>query len=469
MLKIFNTMSHQKEIFQPIHIGKIGMYVCGITVYDLCHIGHGRTFVAFDVIVRYLRYLGYDVTYVRNITDMDDKILKRAAENNETCQQLTERMILEMYSDFDALNILRPDDEPKATDHITEIIALIKKLIARKYAYIAADGDVVFAVKSAQNYGLLSRQNLEYLKAGARIEIDNCKEDPMDFVLWKRTFPGDSNKWDSPWGVGRPGWHIACSAMNIKKLGQHFDIHGGGSDLLFPHHENEIVQSTCSHGYPYVNYWVHTGMVVLEKKKMSKSLNNFFTIRDLLFYFHPETIRYFLISTHYRSQLYYSEENLWQSHIALERLYIALRGTDYTSKCTTKKGKNFEKRFCDAMDDDFNTPEACAVLFEIAREVNRLKTEDKLVANSLAATLRSMAKILGLLTQKPEDFLQDVSNSEIAKIKSLVEQRNTARQQKNWILADNTRNQLNEMKIILEDGVQGTTWRRKYVLRNFIK
>jgi len=465
MLKIFNTLSRQKEIFQPIHAGKIGMYVCGITVYDLCHIGHGRTFVAFDVIVRYLRYLAYDLTYVRNITDIDDKIIKRAAENNETCQQLTERMMIEMYRDFDALSILRPDEEPRATAHITEIIALIKKLIEGKHAYITADGDVVFAVKSAPNYGLLSRQNLKHLQAGVRVVIADGKEDPMDFVLWKRALPGDPS-WDSPWGAGRPGWHIECSAMNAKQLGRHFDIHGGGSDLLFPHHENEIAQSTCAHGDPYVNYWMHTGMVMVKKNKMSKSLNNFFTIRDLLDHYDAETVRYFLMSAHYRRQLDYSEENLRQSRITLERLYIALRGTDETASAAAA-GENFEKRFRDAMDDDFNTPEACAVLFDIAREVNRLKTGDNAAASSLAATLRSMAQVLGLLTQKPEHFLQAVNHSEIAKdteiakIGALIEQRNTARQQKNWALADEARHQLNEMKITLEDGPQGTTWRRK--------
>ncbi|QKO14816.1 Cysteine--tRNA ligase [Dickeya solani] len=327
MLKIFNTLSRQKEEFKPIHAGKIGMYVCGITVYDLCHIGHGRTFVAFDVVARYLRYLGYDVKYVRNITDVDDKIIKRATENGETITQLTDRMIGEMHTDFDALNIQRPDEEPRATHYIAEIIELVETLIARRHAYVAGNGDVMFSVDTASGYGALSRQDLDQLKAGARVEITEVKRNPMDFVLWKMSKAGEPS-WPSPWGNGRPGWHIECSAMNCKQLGEHFDIHGGGSDLMFPHHENEIAQSTCAHGGEYVNYWMHTGMVMVDREKMSKSLNNFFTMRDVLMHYDAETIRYFLISGHYRSQLNYTEENLKQARASLERLYTALRGTD---------------------------------------------------------------------------------------------------------------------------------------------
>lgn len=327
MLKIFNTLSRQKEEFKPIHAGKIGMYVCGITIYDLCHIGHGRTFVAFDVVARYLRYLGYSLTYVRNVTDVDDKIIKRAIENNETCEQLTTRMLAEMHKDFDALNLKRPDLEPRATHHIPEIIELTERLIARKHAYVASNGDVMFSVESDPDYGLLSRQDLDQLQAGARVEVADVKRNPMDFVLWKMSKPGEPS-WESPWGPGRPGWHIECSAMNSKQLGAHFDIHGGGSDLMFPHHENEIAQSTCAHDGPYVNYWMHSGMVMIDKEKMSKSLNNFFTIRDVLAYYDAETVRYFLMSGHYRSQLNYSEENLKQARASLERLYTALRGTD---------------------------------------------------------------------------------------------------------------------------------------------
>ncbi|CNH21999.1 cysteinyl-tRNA synthetase [Yersinia thracica] len=461
MLKIFNTLSRQKEEFKPIHAGKIGMYVCGITIYDLCHIGHGRTFVAFDVVARYLRYLGYSLTYVRNVTDVDDKIIKRAIENNETCEQLTTRMLAEMHKDFDALNLKRPDLEPRATHHIPEIIELTERLIAREHAYVAANGDVMFSVESDPDYGLLSRQDLDQLQAGARVEVADVKRNPMDFVLWKMSKPGEPS-WESPWGPGRPGWHIECSAMNGKQLGAHFDIHGGGSDLMFPHHENEIAQSTCAHDGPYVNYWMHSGMVMIDKEKMSKSLNNFFTIRDVLAYYDAETVRYFLMSGHYRSQLNYSEENLKQARASLERLYTALRGTDVNA--APAGGAEFEARFRAAMDDDFNTPEAYSVLFDIAREVNRLKAEDMTAANALAAELRKLAHVLGLLEQDPELFLQSgaqTDDDEVAKIEALIKQRNDARSSKDWALADSARDQLNELGIVLEDGPQGTTWRRK--------
>ncbi|CNE99518.1 cysteine--tRNA ligase [Yersinia mollaretii] len=461
MLKIFNTLSRQKEEFKPIHAGKVGMYVCGITIYDLCHIGHGRTFVAFDVVARYLRYLGYSLTYVRNVTDVDDKIIKRAIENSETCEQLTTRMLAEMHKDFDALNLQRPDLEPRATHHIPEIIEMTERLIARDHAYVASNGDVMFAVDSDPDYGLLSRQDLDQLQAGARVEVADVKRNPMDFVLWKMSKPGEPS-WQSPWGPGRPGWHIECSAMNSKQLGAHFDIHGGGSDLMFPHHENEIAQSTCAHDGPYVNYWMHSGMVMIDKEKMSKSLNNFFTIRDVLAYYDAETVRYFLMSGHYRSQLNYSEENLKQARASLERLYTALRGTD--ANANPAGGAEFEARFRAAMDDDFNTPEAYSVLFDIAREVNRLKTEDITAANSLAAELRKLAHVLGLLEQDPELFLQSgaqTDNDEVAKIEALIKQRNDARSSKDWALADSARDQLNELGIVLEDGPQGTTWRRK--------
>ncbi|AOF14193.1 TPA: cysteine--tRNA ligase [Yersinia enterocolitica] len=461
MLKIFNTLSRQKEEFKPIHAGKIGMYVCGITIYDLCHIGHGRTFVAFDVVARYLRYLGYSLTYVRNVTDVDDKIIKRAIENNETCEQLTTRMLAEMHKDFDALNLQRPDLEPRATHHIPEIIELTERLIARNHAYVAANGDVMFSVESDPDYGVLSRQDLDQLQAGARVEVADVKRNPMDFVLWKMSKPGEPS-WESPWGPGRPGWHIECSAMNGKQLGAHFDIHGGGSDLMFPHHENEIAQSTCAHDGPYVNYWMHSGMVMIDKEKMSKSLNNFFTIRDVLAYYDAETVRYFLMSGHYRSQLNYSEENLKQARASLERLYTALRGTDVNA--APAGGAEFEARFRAAMDDDFNTPEAYSVLFDIAREVNRLKAEDITAANALAAELRKLAHVLGLLEQDPELFLQSgaqADGDEVAKIEALIKQRNDARSSKDWALADSARDQLNELGIVLEDGPQGTVWRRK--------
>ncbi|MBW5893180.1 cysteine--tRNA ligase [Pectobacterium polaris] len=461
MLKIFNTLSRQKEEFKPIHAGQVGMYVCGITVYDLCHIGHGRTFVAFDVVARYLRYLGYSLKYVRNVTDIDDKIIKRAIENGETSDQLTTRMIAEMHADFDALNILRPDAEPRATHHIADIIEMVEALIARRHAYVASNGDVMFSVDTAPGYGVLSRQDLDQLQAGARVEITEVKRNPMDFVLWKMSKPGEPH-WSSPWGEGRPGWHIECSAMNCKQLGTHFDIHGGGSDLMFPHHENEIAQSSCAHDGSYVNYWMHSGMVMVDREKMSKSLNNFFTVRDVLAYYDPETVRYFLMSGHYRSQLNYSEDNLKQARSALERLYIALRGMDLS--VAAHGGDEFEARFREAMDDDFNTPEAYSVLFDMAREVNRLKTEDVQAANQLASVLRKLSGVLGLLEQDPEQFLQNgaqVDNDEVKEIEALIQQRKDARAAKDWALADQARDRLNEMGIVLEDSSQGTIWRRK--------
>ncbi|KGQ13776.1 Cysteine--tRNA ligase [Beauveria bassiana D1-5] len=437
------------------------MYVCGITVYDLCHIGHGRTFVAFDVVARYLRSLGYELNYVRNITDIDDKIIKRAHENGEDFVALVDRMVVEMHKDFDALNILRPNSEPRATKHIPEIIEIVEQLLARDHAYVAENGDVMFSVLTDPNYGLLSRQDLEQLQAGARVDVVDVKRNPMDFVLWKMSKPGEP-AWTSPWGEGRPGWHIECSAMNCKELGNHFDIHGGGSDLMFPHHENEIAQSTCAHDGEYVNTWMHSGMVMVDREKMSKSLGNFFTVRDVLKYYDAETVRYFLMSGHYRSQLNYSEENLKQARSALERLYTSLRGTD--SRVAPAGGEAFEARFREAMDDDFNTPEAYSVLFDMAREVNRLKAEDLAAANGLAAALRKLSAILGLLEQDPEQFLQggaQADDGEVAEIEALIKQRNDARQSKDWALADQARDRLNEMGIVLEDGAAGTTWRRK--------
>jgi len=354
-LKIYNSLTREKEIFQPITPGKIGMYVCGVTIYDLCHIGHGRTFVAFDMISRYLRHRGYDLTFVRNITDIDDKIIKRAAENGESCESLTERLISEMHQDFDALNMARPDIEPRATDYIDEIISLVEKLIERGFAYVADNGDVMFEVAKFDDYGKLSKQDLEQLQAGARVDVEAAKRSPLDFVLWKMSKPGEPT-WESPWGAGRPGWHIECSAMNSAILGDHFDIH-----------ENEIAQSCCAHNTQYVNTWMHSGMVMVDREKMSKSLGNFFTIRDVLAHYDAETVRYFLLSGHYRSQLNYSDENLNQARSALERLYTALRGLD---EATPAGGDEYVARFEAAMDDDFNTPEAYSVLFDMAREIN---------------------------------------------------------------------------------------------------
>ncbi|MDR9768378.1 cysteine--tRNA ligase [Shewanella baltica] len=459
MLKIYNSITRQKQEFKPITPGKIGMYVCGVTIYDLCHIGHGRTFVSFDMIVRYLRYAGYEVNFQRNITDVDDKIIKRANENNESCEALTERLIGEMHQDFDALNMLRPDFEPRATLHIAEIIDMVELLLARGHAYVASDGDVLFSVASYPDYGRLSGQNLDQLQAGARVEVDETKQNPMDFVLWKMSKPGEPT-WESPWGPGRPGWHIECSAMNSKHLGLHFDIHGGGSDLQFPHHENEIAQSCCAHDTPYVNYWMHTGMVMVDREKMSKSLGNFFTIRDVLGHYDAETVRYFLLSGHYRSQLNYSEDNLKQARSALERLYTAIKDVDLT--VAAAPAEEFVAKFKAAMDDDFNTPEAYSVLFDMVREINRLKLTDMAQASALAVTLKQLADVLGLLSQEPEVFFQGGgSDDEVAEIEALIVERNRARTEKDWAAADVARNRLNELGVELEDGPSGTTWRKK--------
>ncbi|GHB04415.1 cysteine--tRNA ligase [Shewanella indica] len=459
MLKIYNSLSRQKEEFKPINPGKVGMYVCGVTIYDLCHIGHGRTFVSFDMIVRYLRYAGYQVNFLRNITDVDDKIIKRANENGESCDSLTERLIGQMHQDFDALNMLRPDMEPRATLHIAEIIEMVEALIARGHAYVADDGDVLFSVASFPEYGKLSGQNLEQLQAGARVEVDEHKRDPMDFVLWKMSKPGEPT-WDSPWGPGRPGWHIECSAMNSKHLGLHFDIHGGGSDLQFPHHENEIAQSCCAHDTPYVNYWMHTGMVMVDKEKMSKSLGNFFTIRDVLAHYDAETVRYFLLSGHYRSQLNYSEDNLKQARAALERIYTALKDLDLN--VTAAPAEEYVERFKAAMDDDFNTPEAYSVLFEMVREINRLKGVDMAAASALGVSLKQLADVLGIVSSTPEAFFKgEGSDDEVAEIEALIAERNRARAEKDWPAADVARNRLNELGVVLEDGPQGTSWRKK--------
>ncbi|RLV59344.1 cysteine--tRNA ligase [Parashewanella curva] len=459
MLKIYNSLTRKKEEFTPIRSDKVGMYVCGVTIYDLCHIGHGRTFVSFDMIARYLRYKGYNLDYHRNITDVDDKIIKRANENNESCDALTERLINEMYADFDALNMIRPDLEPRATQHIPEMIDMVERLIERDHAYVSESGDVLFRVESFADYGRLSGQDLDQLKAGARVEVEDSKENPMDFVLWKMSKPGEPT-WDSPWGPGRPGWHIECSAMNSKHLGLHFDIHGGGSDLQFPHHENEIAQSCCAHDTPYVNYWMHSGMVMIDKEKMSKSLNNFFTIRDVLEHYDSESVRYFLLSGHYRSQINYTEDNLNQARAAVERLYTAINGLDLSVE--PAEVPEFVAKFDAAMDDDFNTPEAYSVLFDMAREINRLKGKDDAAANALGAKLKQLADVLGLLKQEPEAFFKgEGSQDEVAEIEALIVERNRARTEKDWPAADKARDALNALGVILEDGANGTTWRKK--------
>ncbi|HEX5791723.1 MAG TPA: cysteine--tRNA ligase [Rheinheimera sp.] len=458
MLHIYNTLSRKKELFTPIEPGKAGLYVCGITIYDYCHVGHARTYVAFDVINRYLRFLGYDVTYVRNITDVDDKIIKRAAENNESCDALTERFTKAMHADFTALGLMPADIEPRVTTHMAEIIQMIEQLIAKGYAYVAADGDVLFDVSKYEAYGELSQQNLEMLQSGSRVEVADNKDDPLDFVLWKGAKPGEPF-WQSPWGNGRPGWHIECSAMSAKHLGQHFDIHGGGSDLQFPHHENEIAQSTCAHGHKYVNTWIHTGMVQVDKEKMSKSLGNFFTVKDVLAEYNAEAVRYFLLSSQYRSQLNYSAENLTQAHAALGRLYTALRNV--TPSHSIDLNSPYIVRFKAAMDDDFNTPEALPVLFELAREVNRFKETEPAKAAELAGVLNLLAGVLGLLQGDAETFLQSgASDDDVAEIEALIAQRNTARANKDWAAADAARDALTAKGIIVEDKNGVTSWRK---------
>ncbi|ADT69045.1 MAG: cysteinyl-tRNA synthetase [Pseudoalteromonas tetraodonis] len=458
MVQIYNTLTRQKEEFKPMVDGKIDMYVCGITIYDYCHIGHARTFVGFDVIVRYLRHLGYDLKYVRNITDVDDKIIKRANENGEAINDLTVRMTKAMHEDFDSLNMLRPDIEPTVTGHMDEIIAMVERLIAKGHAYVAADGDVLFDVSTFEQYGALSQQDLTMLQSGSRVEVAQDKDDPLDFVLWKKAKAGEPS-WSSPWGEGRPGWHIECSAMSSKHLGEHFDIHGGGSDLQFPHHENEIAQSCCANNGQYVNTWIHTGMVQVNKEKMSKSLDNFFTVREVLKQYDAESVRYFLISGHYRSQLNYSQENLDQARSSLERIYTALRGVEPV-ECELE-GNEYVAKFRKAMNDDFNSPEALPVVFEVAKELNRVKDSDSEKAGHLAFILRSLGEILGIAQQAPEAFLQGGQNDdEVAEIEALIVKRNDARASKNWAAADEARDALNALGVVLEDSAGKTTWRK---------
>lgn len=458
MLTIFDTLRRSKEVFQPITPGEVKLYVCGVTIYDYCHIGHARTYVAFDVVVRYLRSKGYKVTYVRNITDVDDKIINRANENNESIDAVTARFTKAMHDDFDALNLVRPDIEPTVTGHMGDIITMIETLIARGHAYVADDGDVLFDVSTFENYGKLSRQNLEQLQSGARVDVAQNKTDPLDFVLWKRAKPGEPS-WSSPWGEGRPGWHIECSAMNKRHLGENFDIHGGGSDLIFPHHENEVAQSCCANDHDYVNYWMHSGMVQVDAVKMSKSLGNFFTIRDVLAEYDAETVRFFLLSSHYRSQLNYSTDNLDQARAGLERLYTALRDVSEVA-LDEELAAPYKERFEAAMDDDFNVPEALPVLYDLAREIHR--AEDATKAARYAAALRHFGAVLGLLQQAPEAFLQGGAGAEVdaAAVEALIQQRNDARAAKDWAAADAARDQLTELGIELEDTPQGTRWRR---------
>jgi cysteinyl-tRNA synthetase len=463
MLSLYNSLSRKKEVFTPIISGQVRMYVCGMTVYDYCHLGHARVLVVFDMVTRWLRSSGYQVNYVRNITDIDDKIIKRAQDNGEPFTALTDRFIAAMHEDSAALGVLPPDHEPRATEYVGNMLNMIQRLIERGHAYAASNGDVYYAVQSFANYGQLSGKALEDLRAGERVEVDPNKRDPMDFVLWKAAKPGEPS-WPSTWGAGRPGWHIECSAMGSDLLGQHFDIHGGGQDLQFPHHENEIAQSEGAHDCKFVNYWLHNGFVRVDDEKMSKSLGNFFTIREVLQKYKAEVVRFFILRAHYRSPLNYSDQHLDDANAALTRLYTSLRGIKAAS-VEIDWNDPFPARFCDAMDDDFNTPEALAVLFDLAGQVNKSKDAAQ------AGLLKSLAGVLGLLTQSADVFFQEsvgaIDEYETSitygkpRIEMLIEERLAARKAKDFKRSDAIRDELKAAGVILEDGPQGTLWRRE--------
>ena len=460
MLQLHNTLSNSKVPFTPIEAGKISLYVCGMTVYDYCHIGHARVMVSFDVITRYLRHAGYQVEYVRNITDVDDKIIKRAAENGESCEHLTQRFIDAMHEDELALNVLPPDQEPRATGHIPAILDMVQTLIDKHYAYAASNGDVYYRVEKFDGYGKLTNRKLEDMRAGARVDINDVKENPFDFVLWKAAKAGEVS-WASPWGEGRPGWHIECSAMTKCCLGNHFDIHGGGPDLPFPHHENEIAQSEAANGETFVNYWLHAGAVRVNKEKMSKSLGNFFTIREVLAKFPAEIVRYLLTASHYRSQIDYAEDALVEAQRALDRLYTAMDQLEL--QYVSLEGPYLD-RFNSAMDDDFNTREAISVLFEMAREVNRLKRDTDPQAAVLASQMRGLGNILGLLELDPQAYLKgEAGEGDLAdaNVDALVVQRQQAKLDRNFALSDQIRDQLKVAGIVLEDSKEGTVWKRE--------
>jgi cysteinyl-tRNA synthetase len=467
MLKIYNSLTREKQVFTPIEPGKVRMYVCGMTVYDFCHLGHARVMVVFDMIARWFRASDYQVTYVRNITDIDDKIIKRANENGETIEVLTQRFIEAMDEDSAKLGIIRPDIEPRATQHIDGMLKMIGKLIEKGHAYQAANGDVFYKVRSFNDYGKLSGKSLDDLRAGERVEVDTYKQDPMDFVLWKSVKPNEPN-WDSPWGKGRPGWHIECSVMSAEHLGAHFDIHGGGQDLQFPHHENEIAQSEAAHSCQMANYWMHNGFVRVDDEKMSKSLGNFFTIREVLGKYDPEVVRFFILRAHYRSPLNYSNKHLDDAKAALTRLYTALRSQEVSTH-NIDWNQPQAKRFKEAMNDDLNTPEAMAVLFELAKD----KSAEAL------ALMKNLGAIIGLLQRDPESFLKGfvTGNADIktgsdtslavgevgyteTNVAQLISNRIEAKKAKNFAEADRIRKELADAGIILEDTPQGTTWRR---------
>ena len=458
MLRIYNTLVREKQDFLPLEPGKVRMYVCGMTVYDYCHVGHARVLVVFDVVQRWLRASGLAVTYVRNITDIDDKIIKRAEENKETIGDLTKRFIGFMNEDAAALGVEKPSFEPHATDYVPQMLELIGELESKGLAYQAAGGDVNFSVRKFPGYGKLSGKSLDDLRAGERVDLDQSKQDPLDFVLWKHGKPGEP-AWESPWGPGRPGWHIECSAMSSDLLGNHFDIHGGGQDLQFPHHENEIAQSEGAHDCRFVNYWMHNGFVRVDDEKMSKSLGNFFTIREVLKKYDAEVVRFFILRAHYRSPLNYSDSHLDDARQALSRLYTTLKAVQ-ADDVAIDWNEAHAQRFRAAMDDDFNTPEACAALFDLASEVNRHKS------TALAGQLRALAALLGLLQREPQDFLQAMpglqGEDELSaeRISALITARAEAKKARNFADADRIRSELLAAGVVLEDSAAGTTWRR---------
>jgi len=481
MLQIHNSLSGHKEVFKPLVPGQVRMYACGITVYDYCHLGHARMLIVFDTVRKYLRHAGYKVTFVRNITDIDDKIIARAAENKEPIAELTARFIRAMWDDYAALGVERGDMEPRATEYVPAIVSMVNRLVRKGYAYPASNGDVYFSVAKYKDYGQLSGKKLDDLRAGARVEVNEAKQDPLDFVLWKASKPGEPS-WDSPWGQGRPGWHIECSAMSTQILGPHFDLHCGGMDLMFPHHENEIAQSCCATDEPFVNYWMHNGFVRVDNEKMSKSLGNFFTIREVLSWVRdPEVVRYFMLSSHYRGPINYAVDNLDQADAALERIYLALRGLELPAETTrSAAGERFEA----AMDDDFNTPLALSELQQLAKEINVAKAAGNMTqAAQLAGELVSLAAVLGIAQQVPDILLRKAAPKRgpeaystkaartaafaegaqlsDAQIDEFIAQRMAARKSKDWKESDRIRDELSAHGVVLEDGPQGTTWRRR--------
>jgi cysteinyl-tRNA synthetase len=486
VLRVYNTLSGKKEVFKPLRGKKVGMYACGVTVYDVCHIGHARSTVVFDVIFRYLRFLGYEVTYVRNITDLDDKIIKRANDEGVPWQDIADRYTREFTADMEALGLEKPTQEPKATDHIVEMIRMTERLMEEGYAY-QADGDVFYSVDKFEGYGKLSKRDPDQMKAGARVEVDEKKRNPLDFALWKASKPGEPS-WESPWGRGRPGWHIECSAMSQSYLGETLDIHGGGKDLIFPHHENEIAQSEGPTGKPFARFWIHNGFVNINQEKMSKSLGNILTIKEILTRFHPEIIRLFLLSHHYRSPVDFSEENLAEAKMSMDRFYSTLQRMDEWEGKGSRGGggipkervhkcmeevKTFPERFRAAMDDDFNTALALAHFHDLARNLNALMGKGDAGSDALEALLpvsrenfRRFGDILGLFQRPPGDYFREQMRREVTRlgidedhINRMIRERHEAREQRDWKRADEIRESLGSMGIVVEDGPAGTTWR----------